>query len=177
MRRECETVIGYHETDLGAGVAVLRSKDPRAEGVAQETPRRCERCSLSARHPHPDRARGRPFQYPTRPDQFPPCPCGRGRLRHGGFPPHHAELALATFTAQGPRPTLLRPPASRPCQPAGYPEGWRLPARKDQRIVVRVNRRLQIHCFQRRRSLEREAIGDRPEAARPANSCGCVSLG
>jgi len=29
-----ETVIGHHKTDLGAGMAVLRSKDP--EGVAQE---------------------------------------------------------------------------------------------------------------------------------------------
>jgi hypothetical protein len=30
----CETVIGHHKTDMGAGMAVLRSKDP--EGVAQE---------------------------------------------------------------------------------------------------------------------------------------------
>lgn len=34
MRWECETVIGHHKTDMGHGVAVLRSKDP--EGVAQE---------------------------------------------------------------------------------------------------------------------------------------------
>ena len=34
MRWECETVIGHHKTDMGAGMAVLRSKDP--EGVAQE---------------------------------------------------------------------------------------------------------------------------------------------
>ncbi|MGH3811255.1 MAG: IS4 family transposase [Pseudonocardiaceae bacterium] len=34
MRWEAETVIGHHKTDLGQGVAVLRSKDP--EGVAQE---------------------------------------------------------------------------------------------------------------------------------------------
>lgn len=34
MRWEGETVIGHHKTDMGAGVAVLRSKDP--EGVAQE---------------------------------------------------------------------------------------------------------------------------------------------
>jgi hypothetical protein len=34
MRWECETVIGHHKTDMGQGVAVLRSKDP--EGVAQE---------------------------------------------------------------------------------------------------------------------------------------------
>jgi hypothetical protein len=34
MRWECETVIGHHKTDMGAGVAVLHSKDP--EGVAQE---------------------------------------------------------------------------------------------------------------------------------------------
>ena len=34
MRWECETVIGHHKTDMGAGKAVLRSKDP--EGVAQE---------------------------------------------------------------------------------------------------------------------------------------------
>ena len=30
----CETVIGHHKTDMGAGMPVLRSKDP--EGVAQE---------------------------------------------------------------------------------------------------------------------------------------------
>src|SRR5690349_349666 len=30
----CETVIGHHKTDMGAGMAVLRSNDP--EGVAQE---------------------------------------------------------------------------------------------------------------------------------------------
>jgi hypothetical protein len=34
MRWDCETVIGHHKTDMGAGMAVLRSKDP--EGVAQE---------------------------------------------------------------------------------------------------------------------------------------------
>jgi hypothetical protein len=34
MRWQCETVIGHHKTDMGAGMAVLRSKDP--EGVAQE---------------------------------------------------------------------------------------------------------------------------------------------
>jgi hypothetical protein len=34
MRWECETVIGHHKTDMGAGQPVLRSKDP--EGVAQE---------------------------------------------------------------------------------------------------------------------------------------------
>ena len=34
MRWDCETVIGHHKTDMGAGKPVLRSKDP--EGVAQE---------------------------------------------------------------------------------------------------------------------------------------------
>jgi hypothetical protein len=34
MRWGAETVIGHHKTDMGAGKAVLRSKDP--EGVAQE---------------------------------------------------------------------------------------------------------------------------------------------
>lgn len=34
MRWQCETVIGHHKTDMGQGMAVLRSKDP--EGVAQE---------------------------------------------------------------------------------------------------------------------------------------------
>jgi hypothetical protein len=34
MRWGCETVIGHHKTDMGAGKPVLRSKDP--EGVAQE---------------------------------------------------------------------------------------------------------------------------------------------
>ena len=34
MRWESETVIGHHKTNMGAGKAVLRSKDP--EGVAQE---------------------------------------------------------------------------------------------------------------------------------------------
>ncbi len=34
MRWECETVIGHHKTDMGPGMAVLRSHDP--EGVAQE---------------------------------------------------------------------------------------------------------------------------------------------
>src|SRR3954466_5570270 len=34
MRGEVETVIGHHKTDMGAGLPVLRSKDP--EGVAQE---------------------------------------------------------------------------------------------------------------------------------------------
>ena len=34
MRWECETVIGHHKTDMGRGMAVLRSRDP--EGVAQE---------------------------------------------------------------------------------------------------------------------------------------------
>jgi hypothetical protein len=34
MRWECETVIGHHKTDMGAGMPVLRSEHP--EGVAQE---------------------------------------------------------------------------------------------------------------------------------------------
>jgi hypothetical protein len=34
MRWECESVIGHHKSDMGAGMPVLRSKD--TEGVAQE---------------------------------------------------------------------------------------------------------------------------------------------
>ena len=34
MRWECETVIGRHKTDMGAGMPVLRSEHP--EGVVQE---------------------------------------------------------------------------------------------------------------------------------------------
>jgi len=82
MRWECETVIGHHKTDMGQGMAVLRSKDPRRRRPGDVGPVR----GLPG-DPHPHRGRRRRHRHPTRQDQFPARPDRRDRHRHGGFPP------------------------------------------------------------------------------------------
>ena len=66
-----------------------------------------------------------------------------------GFPPDHLDLALATFLLKilGPgffvrdRPDRVSPRATK--------KAGDFPARKDRPAVVRVTRRLQIHCLHR----------------------------
>jgi hypothetical protein len=85
MRWECETVIGHHKTDMGQGVAVLRSKDP--EGVAQEM------WALFAVYQAIHTLIGAAVHaagIPPDQDQLPPRPGRRDRHDHGGFPPSPA---------------------------------------------------------------------------------------
>ena len=82
MRWECETVIGHHKTDMGQGMAVLRSKDP--EGVAQEM------WALFAVYQAIHTLIGAAVDatgIPPGPDQLPARPGRRDRLRHGGLSP------------------------------------------------------------------------------------------
>lgn len=92
MRWECEAVIRDHKTDMGQGRAVLSSKDP--EGVAQEM------WALFAVYQAIHALIGAAVDAsgtPTDKISFSHVLAARDRSRHGGFPPHHAGLAFATF--------------------------------------------------------------------------------
>ena len=82
MRWGCETVIGHHKTDMGAGKAVLRSKDP--EGVAQEM------WALFAVYQAIHTLIGAAVDatgIPPGQDQLPARAGRRDRLGHGGLSP------------------------------------------------------------------------------------------
>lgn len=88
MRWQRETVIEQHKTDLGAGMAVLRSRTPRA------WPRRCGRCSRVYRAFHTligaaVDATGIP------PDEisFPHALAAASDSVAAGFPTHQTHLA------------------------------------------------------------------------------------
>ena len=75
----CETVIGHHKTDMGEGMAVLRSKDPEGVdpgdvGVVRGLPG----------HPHPDRRRRRRHRHPT----------GQGSASRTPWPPRPTPSRL-----------------------------------------------------------------------------------
>ena len=92
MRWGCETVIGHHKTDMGAGKAVLRSKDP--EGVAQEM------WALFAVYQAIHTLIGAAVDatgIPPGQDQLPARPGRRDRLGHGGLSP------LTSLTWPSPR--------------------------------------------------------------------------
>ena len=121
MRWGCETVIGHHKTDMGAGHG----------GAAQQRPRGRRPGDVGAvrglpGHPHPDRRRHRRHRHPTRKISFPHALAAATDSVTAGFPPSRLDLALATFLLK-----ILDPGSSsataRPGQPTGHQEGRRLP--------------------------------------------------
>ena len=127
---------------MGAGMAVLRSKDP--EGVAQEM------WALFAVYQAIHTLIGAAVDatgIPPEKISFPHALLLRPPRSRRAFPPQDRDLALAAFLLKILDPGFFvrdRPDRSSP--PATKKAGD-FPARKDQPSVVRVTRRLQIHCL------------------------------
>ena len=138
-------MIGDHKTDMGAGMAVLRSKDP--EGVAQEmwalfavyqAIHTLIGAAVDATGIPPDRSASR--------THWPPRPTRSRRA----FPPQDLDLALAAFLLKILDPAFFVRDRPNRASPRATKKAGDFPARKDQPSVVRVTRRLQIHCLRPR---------------------------
>jgi hypothetical protein len=66
-----------------------------------------------------------------------------------GFPPHQADLALATFLLKILDPGFFVRDRPNRASPRATKKAGDFPARKDRPAGVRVIRRLQIHCLPR----------------------------
>jgi hypothetical protein len=82
MRWECETVIGHHKTDLGRGMAVLRSKRP-----GRGRPGDVDTVRGLPGHPHPDRRRVDAIGIPPDKISFPHALAAATDSVTAGFPP------------------------------------------------------------------------------------------
>jgi len=146
MRWECETVIAHHKTDMGHGIAVLRSKDP--EGVAPQM------WALFAVYQAIHTLIGAAVDavaIPPEPISFPHALAAATDTITADSPPHDIDLALATFLPKILQPRFfVRDRPDRASPPATKKAGD-FPARKDQPSVVNLTRRIQIHCLQRPR--------------------------
>jgi hypothetical protein len=74
---------------------------------------------------------------------WPPRPTPSRRA----FPPHHADLAFATFLLKILDPRFFVRARPDRTSPRATKKAGKYPARRDQPAVVRVTRRLQIHCL------------------------------
>ena len=131
--------------NMGAGMAVLRSKDP--EGVAQEM------WALFAVYQAIHTLIGAAVDATgIRPEKisFPHALAAATDSVTAGFPPHQADLALATFLLKILDPAFFVRDRPDRASPRATKKPGDFPARKDQPAVVRVIRRLQIHCLQHR---------------------------
>ena len=147
MRWECETVIGHHKTDMGQGLAVLRSKDP--EGVAQEM------WALFAVYQAIHTLIGAAVDatgIPPDKISFPHALAAATDSVTAGFPPHELDLALATFLLKILDPGFFVRDRPDRASPRATKKAGDFPARKDQPSVVNVTRRIQIHCLRPRPS-------------------------
>src|SRR5512144_1547886 len=144
MRWGAETVIGHHKTDMGEGRPVLRSKDP--EGVAQEM------WALFAVYQAIHTLIGAAVEATgIPPDQisFPQALTAVTDTVTADFPPQDLDLAVATFLLKILDPGFLVRNRPNRASPRATKKAGDFPARKDQPSVVRVIRRLQIHCLHR----------------------------
>jgi hypothetical protein len=66
------------------------------------------------------------------------------------FPPHDLDLALATFLLKIIDPGFFVRDRPNRASPRATKKAGDYPARKDRPSVVRVTRRIQIHCLQPR---------------------------
>jgi hypothetical protein len=142
MRWAAETVIGHHKTDMGAGLPVLRSKDP--EGVSQEM------WALFAVYQAIHTLIGAAADaagIPPAKISFPHALAAATDTVTAGFPPHQLDLALAVFLLKILDPhSFVRDRPDR-ASPRATRKAGDFPARKDRPSVVHVHRRLQIHCL------------------------------
>jgi hypothetical protein len=147
MRWECETVIGHHKTDMGAGMPVLRSEHP--EGVAQEmwalfaVYQALAQLTARASTPpasHPNESASRmPWQ---------PRP-----IRSGHFPPAELDLALAFFFLKLIDPNFFVRKRPTRSSPRKTKKAGDFPARKpDEPSVVTVTHRIELHLLDPARS-------------------------
>ena len=137
-------MIGHHKTDMGAGRAVLRSKDP--EGVAQKM------WALFAVYQAIHTLIGAAVDatgIPSEKISFPHALAATTDTVTAGFPPSRADLALATFLLKILDPGFFVRDRPDRASPRATKKAGDFPARKDQPAVVRVTRRVQIHCLQR----------------------------
>lgn len=120
------------------------------------------------RRPHPSARPRRPRLSTTPPSQDPGTPTGHvepgahpsdlgrpvtpNRQNAASFPPHQADLALATFLLKVLDPRFFVRDRPNRASPRATKKAGDFPARKDRPSVVRVTRRLQIHCLQPRRA-------------------------
>ena len=144
MRWQAETVIGHHKTDMGEGMPVLRSKDP--EGVAQEM------WALFAVYQAIHTLIGAAVDATgIPPDQisFPQALAAVTDTVTADFPPQDLDLAVATFLLKILDPHFFVRDRPNRASPRATKKAGDFPARKDQPSVVRVTRRLQIHCLRR----------------------------
>ena len=149
MHWQCETVIGHHKTDMGQGMAVLRSQDP--EGVAPQM--------LSP-------VRGLPGGIHTLigaavdtvgilPDKisFPHALGAATDTVSAAFPPHDLDLAVATFLLKILDPGFFVRDRPDRASPRRTKKAGDFPARKqDEPSVVTVTRRIQLHSLRPRPS-------------------------
>jgi len=145
MRWECETVIGHHKTDMGAGIPVLRSKDP--EGVAQEM------WALFAVYQAIHTLIGAAVDatgIPPEKISFPHALAAATDSVTAGFPPRDLDLAVATFLLKILDPGFFVRDRPDRASPRATKKAGEFPARKDQPSVVSVTRRIQIHYLQPR---------------------------
>ena len=122
MRWECETVIGHHKTDMGAGKAVLRSKDP--EGVAQEM------WALFAVYQAIQTLIGAAVDatgIPPDKISFPHALAAATDSVVAGFSPQDLDLALATFLLKILDPGFFVRDRPDRASPRATREGRRLP--------------------------------------------------
>ena len=135
-------MIGHHKTDMGAGMPVLRSKDP--EGVAQEM------WALFAVYQAIHTLIGAAVDatgIPPDKISFPHALAAATDSVTAGFPPEDLDLALATFLLEILDPGFFVRDRPGRASPRATKKAGDFPARKDRPSVVRVHRRLQIHCL------------------------------
>jgi hypothetical protein len=83
---------------------------------------------------------------------FPHAPAAVTDTLTAGFPPPDLDLALATFPLKITDPGLFVRDRPDRAGPRATKKAGDFPARKDQPGVVRVTRRIQIHCLRPRPS-------------------------
>src|SRR4051794_41509367 len=121
MRWGCETVIGDHKTDMGAGMAVLRSKDP--EGVAQEM------WALFAVYQAIHTLIGAAVDatgIPPEKISFPHALAAATDSVTAGFAPLGSVAGPGPSIVRDARPEVLRPPPAPAGPAAGHHESARL---------------------------------------------------
>jgi len=147
MRWGCETVIGRHKTDMGAGMPVLRSKDP--EGVAQEM------WATFAVYQAIHTLIGAAVDasgIPPDAISFPNALAAVADTVTAGFPPHQLDLALATFLLKILDPASLVRDRPHRTNPQATKKAGDFPARKDKPSVTHITRRIQLHALRPRPS-------------------------
>ncbi len=140
--------IAHHKTDMGQGMAVLRSKDP--EGVAQEM------WALFAVYQAIHTLIGAAVDavgIPPEKISFPHALAAATDTVSAAFPPHDLDLAVATFLLKILDPGFFVRDRPDRASPRRTKKAGDFPARQqDEPSVVTVTRRIQLHSLRPRPS-------------------------